>query len=118
MCPIPDSNNNIASILQNGRYYTHDKTCENCFAKITEDGLVTHSVIESYDNLPEFLIIILKRFGATKVNNEMVYFKRQECVVPTKEISINSTSLILKSVLEHSGSQIINGHYHTLIRVP
>ena len=58
--PVSENDNNVESIIKNGCHYTYDKTCDNCFARITEEGLVTHTVVETYSNLPEVLIVHLK----------------------------------------------------------
>jgi hypothetical protein len=68
--------------------------------------------------VPDILIIGLERFESETIDGRYTANKKQDCVTPSKKITVNNNDLdlTLKAVSEHHGTGVKGGHYTTSFR--
>ena len=95
----------IKSLHERNCLYSRDQFCEPCSP--TSD--VPHQILESFESVPNIMIVILRRFVPVGDN----FIKNQNCVTPSEKIT---EGLTLKAVSEHEGASKDEGHYTTSLR--
>ena len=94
MHTISESNNNIESIHEINCISSLTIYCEKCKVE------VLHETKESFDSVPDILIIGLVRFESETIDGTYTDYKKQDCVTPSKKITVNDNylDLMLKAV--------------------
>ena len=97
----------ISGIIEKNRDANVNCYCDKCNK---DSPKIKTEIINS---LPEILMVQLKRYGSREVNGIGYNYKLNNAIEPNKEIIINNTKFILKSIITHIGEATNEGHYTT-----
>ena len=95
----------ISGIISSNRVTTVNSNCNRC----TRNTDKTQT--ESFISLPEILMVTVKRFVQSELDKPGEYTKNNDNITPDREIILNNTKYILRSVIVHSGDRKDSGHY-------